>query len=153
MYPERWVRLSVAEDGPSDRQGEAPEYDYRRETARRFDDAVTGVEAAIAQAGFSVRVVHDIQATLAAKGFRVRPIRIYEIDSTPELAATLCAGRAPCDIELLMPCRVNVFEEHGRTVITALRPTVLCRVFPEDGLDDVAEVLERLLLTVVDAAA
>lgn len=153
MHPERRVRLSVAGAGPSDRQGEAPQYDYRRETARRFDDAVTAVEAAIVEAGFNVRVMHDIQATLAAKGFRVRPIRIYEIDSTPEVAASLCVGLAPCSIERLMPCRVNVFEENDRTVITALRPTILCRVFPEDGLDSVAEGLERLLLAVVDAAA
>ena len=153
MHPERRVRLSVTGAGPSDRQGEAPQYDYRRETARRFEDAVTAVEAAIVQAGFNVRVMHDIQATLAAKGFRVRPIRIYEIDSTPEVAASLCVGLTPCSIERLMPCRVNVFEEDERTVITALRPTILCRVFPEDGLDSVAEELERLLLAVVDAVA
>ena len=153
MHPERRVWLSVAGAGPSDRQGKAPEYDYRRETWRRFDDAVTAVEAAIAQAGFSVRVMHDIQATLAAKGFRVRPIRIYEIDSTPEVAASLNVGRTPCSIDRLMPCRVNVFEDDGRTIITALRPTILCRVFPEDRLDAVAERLERLLLALVDAAA
>jgi uncharacterized protein (DUF302 family) len=97
--------------------------------------------------------VHDIQATLAAKGFRVRPIRIYEIDSTPDVAASLCVEGTPCGIERLMPCRLNVFEEDGRTIITALRPTILCRVFPEDGLDTLAERLERLLLAVVDSAA
>jgi uncharacterized protein (DUF302 family) len=153
MHPERRVWLSVAGAGPSDRQEKAPEYDYRRETGRRFDDAVNAVEAAIAQAGFSIRVMHDIQATLAAKGFRVRPIRIYEIDSTPEVAASLSVGRTPCSIERLMPCRVNVFEDDGGTIITALRPTILCRVFPEDRLDAVAERLERLLLALVDAAA
>lgn len=142
--------MSVAGPGPSDRQGGALEYDYRRETGRSFDDAVSAVERAITGAGFSVRVIHDIQATLAAKGFRVRPIRIYEIDG---LETVLAPEIGEVVMERLMPCRVNVFEENDRTYITALRPTILCRIFPEDDLEQVAEQLERILLTLVDEAA
>jgi uncharacterized protein (DUF302 family) len=138
---------------PSERFGDTPEYDYRRESRRPFSDAVAAVESAISEAGFSVRVMHDIQATLAAKGFRVRPIRIYEIDGSPEIVESLCAAYPACRIERLMPCRVNIFEEDDRTVITVLRPTIMCRVFPEEQLESVAESLERLLLGVVDAAA
>lgn len=144
--------MSVAAPGPSERD-EAPEYDYRRETARVFDDAVGEVERCISEAGFSVRVIHDIQATLAAKGFKVRPIRIYEIEG--------CSGSLPAlgeeadahALALLMPCRVNVFEENDRTFITALRPTIMCRLFPEDDLEPLARDLERILLALVDDAA
>ncbi|MDO8964990.1 MAG: DUF302 domain-containing protein [Coriobacteriia bacterium] len=131
----------------------SPEYDYRRESARTFEDAVAAVEREILAQGFSVRVVHDIQATLAAKGFRVKPIRIYEVDGTPAIVESLCADSPECPIERLMPCRINVFVEHGSTVITVLRPTLLCRVFPEARLDSVARGLEALLLGVVDSAA
>ncbi|HEX9094035.1 MAG TPA: DUF302 domain-containing protein, partial [Coriobacteriia bacterium] len=54
-------------------------YDYRRDCSSGFDEAVVAVEESLSRHGFTVRTVHDIQATLAAKGFRIRPIRIYEV--------------------------------------------------------------------------
>ena len=57
-----------------------------------------------------------------------------------------------CGADRLMPCRINVFVEDESTVITALRPTLLCRMFPEESLEDQAERLEELLLRVVDDA-
>jgi uncharacterized protein (DUF302 family) len=144
--------LRLAGTDRTDRHDSAPQYDYRRESARAFDDAVLAVEHAVHAHGFEVRVMHDIQATLAAKGFRVRPIRIYEVEGTPETLAAIC-GEAPASRgERLMPCRINVFVEDESTVVTALRPTLLCRMFPEDGLEEQAASLEALLLMIVDDA-
>jgi uncharacterized protein (DUF302 family) len=137
----------------TDLQDPAPQYDYRRESMRAFDDAAAAVEQALAARGFAVRVMHDIQATLAAKGFRVRPIRIYEVVGTPETIAALCGDVPGASAERLMPCRINVFVEDDSTIITALRPTLLCRMFPEDLLEEQAARLEELLLQVVDDAA
>jgi uncharacterized protein (DUF302 family) len=136
----------------ADRQDPAPPYDYRRESTRAFDDAVSAVEQALIAHGFMVRVIHDIQATLAAKGFRVLPIRIYEIEGTPQTVATICGDAPPRSADRLMPCRINVFVEDESTVITALRPTLLCRMFPEELLEEQAVRLEALLLRVVDDA-
>lgn len=145
--------MRLAGTDRTDRQGPAPQYDYRRESTCEFDDAVSAVEQALTAHGFVVRVMHDIQATLAAKGFRVRPIRIYEIEGTPETIAMLCGDTPPCRADRLMPCRINVFVEDESTVITALRPTLLCRMFPEASLEEQAARLEDLLLRVVDDAA
>jgi uncharacterized protein (DUF302 family) len=135
-------------------QGVSPGYDYRRECACGFDDAVDSVEAALGRHGFTVRVMHDIQATLASKGFHIKPIRIYEVDGPGDPGAT--GGGAPEGVDgrlaRLMPCRINVFVEEDTVVVTALRPTLLCRVFPEEDLDDVAAALERVLVAVVDEA-
>lgn len=144
--------MTAADDVPI-RPGNAPEYEYRRESSRDFGLAVLSVERAIEGAGFVVRVMHDIQATLAAKGFRVDPIRIYEIDGSAELVDELCAGADPCPMDRLMPCRVNVFVDGERTAITALRPTLLCRIFPEEPLDPIAAALEDRVVSIVDQAA
>jgi uncharacterized protein (DUF302 family) len=125
-------------------------YDYRRESAREFDEAVASVEAALGRHGFSVSAMHDIQATLAAKGFAIKPIRIYEIQGPGDPAAS--GHDADPRLERLMPCRINVFVEDKAVVITALRPTLLCRVFPEEDLGEVAAALERVLVAVVDEA-
>jgi uncharacterized protein (DUF302 family) len=132
--------------------GPAAGYDYRRECHHEFDDAIDSVEAAMRRHGFTVKVMHDIQATLAAKGFVIKPIRIYEVEAPHDPSVnSLIEGQGE-RLARLMPCRVNVFVEDGVVVITALRPTLLCRVFPEDGLDEVASALERVLIAVVDEA-
>lgn len=131
-------------------------YDYRRVCACDFEHAVAAVESALSRHGFSVRVMHDIQATLAAKGFHIRPIRIYEVDGPGDPATSGEGGMeasAAERVQRLMPCRINVFTEEDAVVLTVLRPTLLCRVFPEDDLDDVAVALERVLVAVIDEAA
>lgn len=130
-------------------------YDYRRECRCGFDDAVASVEAALGRHGFSVSAMHDIQATLAAKGFAIKPIRIYEVMGQGDPAARSDDREDAGESRLtrLMPCRINVFVEDETVVVTALRPTLLCRVFPEDDLAELAAALERVLVAVVDDAA
>jgi uncharacterized protein (DUF302 family) len=136
------------------RQDAGGGYDYRRECGCSFDEAVGLVEAALGRHGFTVRIMHDIQATLASKGFHIKPIRIYEVEGPGD--PTAAVGKEPESAEArlmrLMPCRINVFVENDTVVVTALRPTLLCRVFPEEDLDEVAGALERVLVAVVDEA-
>jgi uncharacterized protein (DUF302 family) len=129
-------------------------YDYRRESSGSFDDSVAAVEAALGRHGFTVSAMHDIQATLASKGFAIKPIRIYEVNGPRDPAWVGQDAESPVGSKLgrLMPCRINVFVEDEVVVVTALRPTLLCRVFPEEDLDDVAAALERVLVAVVDEA-
>jgi uncharacterized protein (DUF302 family) len=129
-------------------------YDYRRECSCDFDEATELVEAALARHGFTIRIMHDIQATLASKGFHIKPIRIYEVEGPGDPNASVAGGAESAEARLmrLMPCRINVFLEDETVVVTALRPTLLCRVFPEEELDDVAGALERVLVAVVDEA-
>ncbi len=54
-------------------------YDYTMETKKSFDDAVAAVEAKSREKGFGVLHVHDVKATLAAKGFDREPLKIIEI--------------------------------------------------------------------------
>jgi uncharacterized protein (DUF302 family) len=129
-------------------------YDYRRECSCGFDEAVELVEAALGRHGFTIRIMHDIQATLASKGFHIKPIRIYEVEGPGDPNASVGAQPESSESRLmrLMPCRINVFAEGDTVVVTALRPTLLCRVFPEEELDEVAGALERVLVAVVDEA-
>lgn len=151
--------MSVTDTGSSGRDivvGDVV-YDYRRESARRFADAVGDFEDSVGRSGFTVTLVHDLQATLAAKGFEIHPIRIYELGVTDDLASRvlISAGLRADDARVakLLPCRVNLFVEDDLTVVTALRPTLLARVFPEAELEAPAEVLEQQLLGVVDEVA
>jgi uncharacterized protein (DUF302 family) len=150
---ERRARLDLAGAEQEQRPHDVGEgYDYRRECSCDFDQAVELVEAALARHGFTIRIMHDIQATLASKGFQIKPIRIYEVDGPGDPAVGGGPESPEARLARLMPCRINVFVEDETVVVTALRPTLLCRVFPEEGLDEVAGALERVLVAVVDDA-
>jgi uncharacterized protein (DUF302 family) len=156
VSPERQVSLSLTGAEQVDRREDgAAGYDYRRVCRCGFDEAVTSVEAALGRHGFTVSAMHDIQATLAAKGFAIKPIRIYEVSGqgAPEGSSHTLEAHAEARLARLMPCRINIFVEDETVVVTALRPTLLCRVFPEEDLDEIAAAIERVLVAVVDEAA
>jgi uncharacterized protein (DUF302 family) len=146
--------LSLSEADQVERLEDGAGYDYRRECRCGFDEAVGSVEAALGRHGFAISAMHDIQATLAAKGFAINPIRIYEVKSQSGPAVPSLTPQDDVEARLawLMPCRINIFVEDDNVVVTALRPTLLCRVFPEEGLGEIAAALERVLVAVVDEA-
>ena len=54
------------------------EFDYTTTTAKTFDEAVLSVQDEIAKAGMRVLYVHNVQETLAEKGFEREPFKIIE---------------------------------------------------------------------------
>ncbi|MDP2182732.1 MAG: DUF302 domain-containing protein [Actinomycetota bacterium] len=120
------------------------EYAYKRVGTMNFTKTIEAVERSARDHGFDVLHYHDITAALAAKGFPIRPLAIFEI--------------APAGVELevpvslLMPCRVNVYEQDSEVVIAALRPTLFSAVYPEHGLDEIALEFEKAVVAVVDGA-
>lgn len=131
------------------------DYSYRRVGQKDFTETVGAVERSIRAHGFAVSHVHDLQATLASKGFAIEPLRIYEIAGRRSLLGDGTAEPPRVrgeKMERLMPCRVNVFVEDGDVVVAAVRPTMMCRVFPEAGLDEVAQAVEAIVVELVDEA-
>jgi uncharacterized protein (DUF302 family) len=119
-------------------------YAYRRVTTSPFGQTVEAVESAARSHGFVVLESHDIQASLAAKGFQIRPLVIVELDP-PE-------GEKDELVALLLPCRLNIYEEDGEVAVAALRPSLFRAVYPERDLEDAAARLEQAVIAVVDEA-
>ncbi|PKO11565.1 MAG: hypothetical protein CVU39_28565, partial [Chloroflexi bacterium HGW-Chloroflexi-10] len=54
-------------------------FDYTVETTKGVEEAVAAIEAKAQEKGFRVLHVHDVQTTLAAKGFEIEPMKIVEV--------------------------------------------------------------------------
>ncbi|MDP2685419.1 MAG: DUF302 domain-containing protein [bacterium] len=54
------------------------DFDYTATTTKDFDSTVKVIEEAIAKAGMRVLYIHDVQKTLAEKGFKREPFKIVE---------------------------------------------------------------------------
>lgn len=121
------------------------EFAYKRQATAAFAETIEAVERSARYHGFDVRHSYDITAALAAKGFPIRPLVIFEI--------------APAEddlddaVSLIMPCRIHIYEEGNDVIVAALRPTLFSAVFPEHDLDAVAQRVENEMIQVVDGAA
>ncbi len=122
---------------------------YQVTTDKSFDAAVAAVEAQTQAIGFRVMHIHDVQATLAEKGFVREPIKILEICNSKYADMAL---KIDVTVSLLMPCRINVYVENGVTTICAIRPKVQVAMYQEPKLDQFAAEIDAAVQKVVEAS-
>jgi uncharacterized protein (DUF302 family) len=120
------------------------QYAYKRLTKAPLPSVVSAVVSAAARRGFVVEETHDIQAALAAKGFSIRPLIIVEFGPAD--------GEKDSLVALLLPCRLNIYEEDGRVAVAALRPSLFRAIYPESDLEEAALGLEHAIIAIVDEA-
>lgn len=125
------------------------EMKYTVETGKSFDEAVEAVEARTRERGFRVLHIHDVQATLAEKGFQREPLKIIEICNAKYAHQVLEKDDL---ISLLMPCKIVVYRKGGKTILSAMRPATLAQFFPDAHLDEVAKEVDAIVCGIVDAA-
>ncbi len=125
------------------------EMSYTVETGKSFDEAAEAVEAKTRERGFRVLHVHDVQATLAEKGLQREPLKIIEVCNAKYAHQVLEKDDL---ISLLMPCKIVVYRKGEKTVISAMRPTMLAQFFPAAHLDGVAKEVDAIVCGIVDAA-
>jgi uncharacterized protein (DUF302 family) len=125
-------------------------FDYTIDSSLSLEDAVAAVERATAENAFRVLHVHDVAATLAEKGFQREPMRIVEVCNAKHAYAVLAADPK---IALMLPCRIVVWTEAGRTKVSTVLPSVISAFYPEAGIEETAAQVERVLVAIIDAAA
>lgn len=123
---------------------------YQVTTLKSFDDAVEAVQAQTLANGFRVLHVQDIQATLAEKNFEREPLKIIEVCNAKYANTALTID---ITVSLLMPCRINVYREAGKTIISTVRPTALVTMFNNNALADFARDVEKVLQNIIDQSA
>jgi uncharacterized protein (DUF302 family) len=130
------------------------DYAYKRISNGAFESVSKDVERAIDAHGFIVSGIHDVHVTLAAKGFHIRPLRIYEVREPRDRYVPAGPGSVAQDPRstLVMPCKINVFEEGDRIAVAAILPSIMRKVYPEAQLDGIVEDIEDRVVRIVDDA-
>lgn len=116
---------------------------YKRARTGGFEETIEAVERAVRDNGFVIENKYDIGGTVVAKGFAIRPLVIMEISPVEEVGSPL---------SLVLPCRVNIYEEDGAVIVAALRPTIFGAIYPEHRLDELAKGIEETVISIVDSA-
>jgi uncharacterized protein (DUF302 family) len=122
---------------------------YRMESSKPFAEVAELIEKQTAEHQFRVLAVHDVQETLAEKGFERGPLKIIEVCNA---GFAHQATQKDINVALFMPCKFTVHTEGDKTIVTLARPTLFAEILPGSGLDALAAEVEETLKKVMAAA-
>jgi uncharacterized protein (DUF302 family) len=126
-------------------------YTLTTSTNLAFADAVGRVREELAAEGFGVLCEIDVQATLEAKlGIEREPYLILGACNPPLANAAL---EAEPELGVLLPCNVVVYQEDGKTHISAVDAEQMLSIVGNDELADTAGEVRRRLSAVVNRAS
>jgi len=111
------------------------------QTIRNHTEVITSYEV-VPEHQFRVLAVHNVQKTLAEKGFEHGPLKIIEVCNARFAYQALSKQ---VDVALFMPCRYVVYIKEQKTVVKLARPSLIARMLPVDELGDLATDVEQVL--------
>lgn len=125
---------------------------YIVKSDKPFPRAAKDLEEAVARNGFGVLHVHDLAATLRARGMDFTDeCKIFEVCNPRQAARVLSSDMR---LNMALPCRISVYTDGGSTCIGMLRPRELLSGLSGDpGLREVAAEVEEKTIRMIDEAA
>jgi uncharacterized protein (DUF302 family) len=125
------------------------DYGYKRQVNLPYEQAVAKTKDALQKEGFGVLTEIDVQATMKKKlNENYYKYLIIGACNPPFAHKALQVEK---DIGLLLPCNVIVYEDAGRTFVSAILPTVAMNMINNKELAAVAVQVEAKLKKVVDS--
>jgi len=120
-------------------------------TDKTVAEAATALRAAVQAHHFGVMQVHDLRDTMMKKGVEfAHDCLIFEVCQPQQAKKVLDANMS---VSTALPCRISVYEEGGKTMLVALKPTTLLAMFKEPQLEGVARDVEDTILSIMKEAA
>jgi uncharacterized protein (DUF302 family) len=101
---------------------------------------------------FGVLHIHDLKATMNKKGVPFEPeCRVFEVCNPKKAFAVLSEDLS---MNMALPCRISVWEEHGNTQIGMINPKPMLEMLSQSpALSEVADEVQGILTAIIDEAA
>jgi len=121
---------------------------YTKESKRSLEDVEQRLRAAAQAHKFGVLNVLDIQQTLKSKGIDLqKACKIFDI-CNPQAASQ--ALNTDMRVSVALPCRISAFSSETGTTLATIHPTDLLRATGMQGVDELAQHIERELVAIID---
>lgn len=124
---------------------------YVVETDKTFDQASEDLDAAVKRLGFGVLHIHDLGATLRSKGVSFdEQCKVFEVCNPNQAGKVLSTDMR---LNMVLPCRISVFTDGGKTNIGLIRPAQMLAILSDDpALSEVANEVEEKTIQMIDEA-
>jgi uncharacterized protein (DUF302 family) len=120
-------------------------------TDKNISEVASAVPVSAQANRFGVMQVHNLKETMAKKGVEfIRQCLIFEVCQPQQAKEVLERNMS---ISTMLPCRISVYEEEGKTILATLKPTALLEIFGEPQLRSVAYEVENTIVKIMQQAA
>lgn len=124
---------------------------YTKQTKKSVEHATRDLEIAVAANGFGLLHTYDFREILAGKGFKLPgECRVFEVCNPRQASEVLAVDMA---LNMVLPCRVSIYEDHGRTIIGMVPPSDLLPLVSVDpAIASLAHEVEATMKRIIDDA-
>lgn len=124
---------------------------YSAVSKRPVAEVAALLPGVVARHQFGTLGATDLRQKMADKGVPFgHECRVFDV-CNPKQAKTVLEGDMA--VSTVLPCRISVYEEEGKTVIATVKPTAILGLFGDRDLEPVARQVEEQLIAIVDEAA
>jgi uncharacterized protein (DUF302 family) len=123
------------------------EMGYTVKSDKTFEDVSERLERISPEKGFRILAVHDVQETLAGKGFEIEPLKIFEVCNA---GFAYKAVQNDINVAMFMPCKIVIRPEGNKTIITLVRPSMISEMLPDSNLGEMAAEVEKQLIGILN---
>ncbi len=123
------------------------EMGYTIESDKSIDDVSAILEKMTPEHNFRILAIHNVTETLSEKGFEIKPLKIYEVCNAGFAFKALSKD---INVAMFMPCKIILRQEENKTVITLVRPSMISKMLPDSGLEEMAGKVEEQLKELIE---
>lgn len=119
-------------------------------TTKSIFEAANALEVAVEDNGFGVMHVHNLKESMRKNGVDLeRECLIIEICQPQQAKKVL---ELDMTVSTALPCRISLYREGGKTVMSTIKPTALLLMFDTPQLQQVAQEVEETLIKILAQA-
>ena len=120
---------------------------YKLETTKTFEQVVSDLEATSTENMFRVLHTHNVQETLAEKGFEIQPLKIMEVCNSGFANKAL---KLDMNVTMFMPCKYVVAQQDNKITVSLMLPSVIADFINNDDLRNMANEVELTLKKIME---
>lgn len=124
---------------------------YSAVSRRTVSEVASLLPSVVAKHKFGTLNATDLRQKMKDKGVAFEHDCVVLDVCNPQQAKNVLDG--DMRVSTVLPCRISVYEEGGKTVVATTKPTALLGLFGASGLDGVARDVEETLIAIIDEAA
>ncbi len=118
---------------------------------KTVSEVASALQDAVLANHFGIMHIHNIKETMAKKGVDfARECLIFEICQPQQAKKVLDENMS---VSTVLPCRISIYEEGGKTILATLKPTTLLAMFNAPQLNEVAQEMEATIVKIMKEAA
>lgn len=120
-------------------------------TNKTMSESAAALQAAVEANHFVVMQMQNLAETMTLRGVKfAHECLIFEVCQLQQTKKILEENMS---VSTALPCRISIYEENGKTVLAALKPTSLLAMFNTPQLREVAQEVENMIIKIMKEAS